>query len=301
MRRLVLMLVVLAGCVDNPALGESPDAAAPGPDAAATVDENECGIAQGQELVVIRQLAFVTQEGGVTRGLDIDGRTSTNADPEGCFKPDLRDEEGNEGIDNQFALIVPALLAFAGEGLTSAIQRTINEGAVLLMIGTDRRDDPDSDECLEVELFRAKGRPVIGGKGLIEPGQTFDRDTDKPSNFVPDAELRNGWIHAGPVSVGVPMSVAQFELFLTIEDATLIFTTESDGSARGIIAGALVMDELLAIVDQIDDGTELISGIRRVLADNADLEPDENGNCQKMSIAIEFDAAPAFLFPTETP
>jgi hypothetical protein len=300
MKRLlpVVAMVVVAACVDNPDTHE-PTAADAGhtADAAVEYDENQCGVSYGEPTrAVIRELIFVEQEGGVTKGLNLDGRVSDGRDEQGCQKPDLRDEEGNKGIDNQFAHIVPALIAFGGDGVTSAIQRAINEGDVLLMVSMDRVDDWQADQCVEVELFRAEGRPTVGGLGLIEPGQTFDRDHEQPASFVPDATIEGGRVTAGPVSLGLPMEISQFDLFLSIEDATLQYTVDEDGSFRGFIAGALVVDEVLAILDEIEDGTELLDGIRKVIVDNADLEPDDSGECQKLSLAVEFRAAPAFLF-----
>lgn len=279
--------------------GSTADVGAIDADAAPPVDENTCGVSTGEPTVaVIRRIDFVGQEGGVTHGLNHDGHVSTSSDAEGCFRGDLRDEDGNEGIDNQFAFIVPALLAAAGDGLTSAIQRAINEGAVLLLLSVDRYDDVD-DECVEVELFRGADRPTIGGLGLIEPGQTFDRDATNPSFEFDVATAEDGWITAGPVTIGLPMELAQFELFLTIDDATLVFEVAPDGTMYGFIAGALLVDEIVALLDEIEDETDLIPTIRQIVIDNADLAPDEEGVCQKLSITLEFEATSAFVFPAE--
>ncbi|MDX1748030.1 MAG: hypothetical protein R3324_19020, partial [Halobacteriales archaeon] len=200
-------------------------------------------------------------------------------------------------IDNQLAMIVPAILAFGGEGVTSAIQRAINEGDVLLVVSMDRVDDWDADQCVEVELVRADGRPTVGGLGLIEPGQTFDRDDDKPASLVEDATIEDGWVTAGPVALELPMQISGFDLFLSVRDATLKYTVEEDGSMRGFIAGSLVVEEMLELLDEIEDGTDVLQGIRKVVKDNADLDPGPDGECRRLSLAVEFRAVPAFLFP----
>ena len=69
---------------------------------------------------VMRSLYFARSEEGVGWGFDLDGHASAAGDPEGCGKADLTDPEGQGGIDNAFAGLLPTLEqteAVAVEGL----------------------------------------------------------------------------------------------------------------------------------------------------------------------------------------
>jgi hypothetical protein len=168
------------------------------------------------------------------------------------------------------------------------------------MIRVDRTVDPGADQCVQVDLLRAKGEPTIGNLGLIEPGQTFERDDEAPSSTTLGATIEDGVVTAGPLTLEIPMQISTFDLLLTIRDATLTFEIAEDGSMQGTIAGAIVVDEILELLDTIADGTALLDIIRRVVKQAADLERDpETGRCRRLSVALEFEATPAFFFEGE--
>jgi hypothetical protein len=296
---LVLLAAAAFGCGET---DESANAAIAPNAATGEVDENACGVAHPPEMVVIRRLDFVGATDGITDGLDLDGRISDAADSETCGQPDYSDPDGNPGIDNSFARLLPALEAATGgsEAVASAVQRAINNGDVLVMIETQRYNGEVDDSCVEVSLVRGDGRPTVGGDGLLVSGQTFDRDTDAPSSFVPDATVADGRLMAGPVSLELPMQIAQFDLFLTLEDAVIEMWPDEEGNFDGLISGAIVVAELETVLDEIEDGTDLVSVIRTVVRSRADMDPDENGDCQRLSITLRFEATPAFFFADES-
>lgn len=278
--------------------GEAVDEPAPNEEVETELDDHQCGPAHEPEMVVIRQIGFVGQEGGVTRGLDLDGRVSEPGDQETCGQADYVDAEGNAGIDNNFARLLPALEAATGgsEAVGSAIQRAINEGAVLVMIESQRYNGEVDDACVEVSLMRGAGRPTVGGDGLLVAGQTFDRDTEAPSTTVADATMEAGVLTAGPISLGLPMQISNFELFLTLEEATIQMWAADDGNFDGLISGTIVVAEIEKVLDTIEDGTQLLEVVRTVINNAADMDPDENGDCQRLSITLSFEAAPAFFY-----
>jgi len=300
---LALVVCAVTACgpagEDTPTPGVDAGTADGGGDAAVSTDP--CGPDTRSNLAVIRDLTFVRRDGDVSRGLDLDGRVSDARDPKGCFQKDFVDEDGNEGIDNQLALLVPAIEAVGGQALESVVHRAINEGNVLLMLEMRRVDDPENDACVQVDMLRGKGRPLIGNKDLIEPDQTFDVDEDAPREEVDDATISDGLVTAGPFTLEIPANIAQFDIYLTLRDATLEYRVDQDGTLHGLIAGALVVDELMDILDTIEDGTDLIALIRKVIHDKADLSPDADGNCQRLSVSLEFEATPAFLYADADP
>ena len=99
----ILCAVCLAGCVDYV---DNPPATEPTVDP--VVDTNACGVAGPPQTVVVTELMFVGATGNVTIGLDLDGRVSDRQDVVSCRQADFVDADGNSGIDNQFARLLPA-------------------------------------------------------------------------------------------------------------------------------------------------------------------------------------------------
>jgi len=256
-----------------------------------------CGPSHEPQLAVIRKLDFIRAEGDISRGMDLDMHVSGSDSSEGCFKSDYTTPEGVEGIDNQFARLLPAIEAVGGaEGFESAIQRAINNGDVLLGMQLHRLEDIEQDACLEVRFQRLDGRPTIGALGLIEPGQTFDPDLEAPTSSVDDAIIEGGVLLAGPFELSLPMQIGNNQLLVTIFDAQIEARVHEDGSIEGMMAGAIEVAEILELLETIEDGTDLLGVIRSVLSRSADLDKDEEGKCQKLSLAVDFEAAPAFLY-----
>lgn len=247
---------------------------------------------------IIRRLDFIHETpSGICDGMNLDGLISTSADIDGCRKSDFISTSGEPGIDNQFAVLLPALEAVGGEeGLYSAIQRVINEGGVLLMIELEGLDDIENDACVAAQFSRATGRPTIGADGVLEPSQTLDRDPNFTPSRVPDSAVVNGELILGPVALTLPMYVSGYDLLITFHDTMLRFSIADDGTLSGLLAGSLDLQELFDVLDTIEDGTDILATLRRVLSTNADLAPNEEGKCQRMSIALRFEATPAFYF-----
>lgn len=290
--------MTLMACGDD----EAPEAAEPEPEA---VEMGPCGHMGEPTLLLLRRLDFISVEDGVADGLDLDGHVSAAGDAVGCGKADFTAPDGTPGIDNQFARLMPAIQAVGGEGgFQSAISRAINTGAVLVTMRMDHLDDETDDSCVDVTVGRALGAPDIGNDGYIEAGQTFDRDPDAPSYTVEGAAVVDGVMQAGPFTLALPMVVDDIELLITVRDMYLRGGFDDDGTVRGIFAGSIVLDELNAFIDRIDEGSPLFAAMRSVLGANADLDPDADGRCRRISIAVGVEAVPAFYFtgpPTEAP
>lgn len=288
-KALAAFLCVLASACGPPPAEEQPPEE--------TSEVHACGPSHEPQMAVIRKLDFIRADGEVSRGMNLDMHVSAPDSSEGCFKGDYITPEGVEGIDNQFARLLPAIESVGGaEGFESAIQRAINNGDVLLGLQLHRIEDIEQDACLEVQFQRLTGRPTIGAIGLIEPGQTFDPDLEAPSSSVDDAWIEGGTLQAGPFELKLPMQIGNFQLLMTIYDARIEARVLEDGSIEGMMAGAIEVAEILALLETIEDGTDLLGVIRSVLSRSADLDKNEEGKCQKISLAVDFEATPAFLF-----
>lgn len=293
---LALSALGLSACGED----STPEEAAP--PTAEPVEMGPCGHMGEPTVYLLRTLKFISVEDGIADGLDLDGVVSTAGDGTGCGKTDFTAPDGTPGIDNQFARLLPAIQAVGGEGgFQSAIARAINTGAVLVTVELAHLDDLRDDACVDITVGRALGAPDIGNDGLIEAGQTYDRDLDAPSYTVEGSAVVDGVLESGPFTMALPMVVDDIELLITVRDMYLRGGVDEDGVLRGIFAGSIVLDELNAFIDRIDEGSPLFAAMRSVLGANADLDPDEDGRCRRISIAVGVEAVPAFFFEDPPP
>jgi hypothetical protein len=293
MRQLALMsALALAACLWS--CGDSKDEQPVEPEP--EVEQHACGAAN-EHVFVLTTLTFGRESPpGVTQGLDLDGIDSDANDASGCYKADMTDPEGNAGIDNQFARIVPGLIAVGGEAIEGLIQQAINSGELLLVARLAYVDDLDNDECVEFELIRGLGAPLVGTHGLPLSGQTFDRDLTIPASHVEGAIIEEGWLTAGPIDFDLPIQIFDINITIPAKDATFRLKLDDEGGVRGYMSGRVSAAEIRKIADDIDGGGDVADLIVTVVEGNADLSPDENGVCQDVSVTLEFNLTPAFLF-----
>lgn len=290
MRYITLAILTAAvGCSD----AELPNEPAP-----EVVEQPTCG-ADNESYFAVTTLAFGREDPpGVTLGLDIDGLDTDANDPAGCYKADMTDPRGNAGVDNQFARILPGLVAVGGEAIEGLIQQAVNAGQLLLMVRMAYVDDMENDDCVEFEFIRGMGTPNIGTHGLIESGQTFDRDPEIASAVIEGATIEDGWLSAGPIDFDLPVTIFDIHLTIPARDATFRIKLDPDGRPTGFLSARVSAAEIRKIADDIDGGGDVADLVVAVVEGNADLNPDENGVCQDISITLVFDATPAFLFET---
>lgn len=155
-----------------------------------------CGPLAPTQVFVVSELEFVGEEGGVTRGFDVDGYVSNGTDPNGCRKVDLVDPEGNEGVDNQFAYILPIIENTGGQALPGLIQNAINEGDILIVFEVESADDLTNDECVSLSIGRGEGAPFVDANGRIGDGQTFDRNLEITPGRYEEARIEDGVLRA---------------------------------------------------------------------------------------------------------
>ncbi len=292
---LVFSLVFITACVDRETPVEPRDDDS-NPDVA--VDENECGISSNRHTLLVRYITFAGEtEPGVARGLNLDDRVSESGDEATCRQSDFTSPEGVEGIDNQFAELLPALdLVASFDSVQALIDRTINSGGLLLAFEMSRVADLQNDDCMDFQISRGGGVPAIGADGRIEAGQTIDRDPTIPPTPVDNAVINERQFVAGPIDLSVPFTVDTFEIPLTIRNATIDATFDPDGNLDGIIAGSIIVPEFIEAISDIEASADVLDVAARVLSNEADLNRNEDGDCEEISATLVFEAVPVFFF-----
>ena len=107
--------------------------------------------------------------------------------------------------------------------------------------------------------------------------------------------ISSGTLLASPLYVSLPLQYFDDHLTINIQGSTLRVDQGVDGHVAGYLAGGVLTEEITSFVDgrgDIDIGDLMIS----LLETNADLWPDENGDCKGISFVLEYRAKPAFFY-----
>ena len=256
-----------------------------------------CGCTAGPaepEVAVVQTLQILRTTDGTSRGWDLDGVASDENEPVGCNLQDMLHPDGTPGIDNSFGQLLPALEATEGAAVPALIQASVDSGELLLVMEvTDQGDD-----CIDFNLVRGAGTPSIGGHGMILPGQTYDRDLDQPGFTGECAAQDNGTVvRVDDFTMRLPLSIFDESLDLTLLDGRFEVHRRDDGSYQGLFAGGVTTAEIRANMATLDGvGDEIPVLIETAMDSRADLMPDPNGFCSRISVGFTFDAVSAYLF-----
>ena len=134
----LVMLGMLLGCKGS------------GGDTGASLDE--CDPTETR-VGVMTSITFAgVEEDGSALGFDLDGHTTAAGDGQGCGKPDFLDPEGNEGIDNAFARLLPAIEATEAVAVTDIVTNLIKSGELLLLVELESLDSDIDDSCVNTHI-----------------------------------------------------------------------------------------------------------------------------------------------------
>lgn len=232
---------------------------------------------------------------GVTRGFDLDDRVSPPRDGKTCGHGDMVDPKGNEGIDNNAAVLFESINKATEASVEELIRGSINDGRLLLTFQLFGLDDAENDDCVDVEIFQSTGAPVVGTDGYIVSGQTFDIDYERPRTSIKCAIVKDGVLRAGPFDGNLFVSIISVDVNLPLNSAKLSGTIGADGLRNVTLGAGIATSELHDILDQTNDQSLLSLG--HFLIDSlADMATDKNGKCKQLSTTLVIEARSAYLF-----
>ena len=222
-------------------------------------------------------------------GFDLDGVSSPEGDPASCGHGDLLGLDMTEGVDNQFSELLPAMELVAGEAVHALLQEAIDSGVLLVTLEVDPANG-------SLVLRRAEGPALNGADGRLVSGQTLAIDPDLPDSEA-TARMQGRWVHAEGVTMELPLSALGYELPLTLYGGALSFQRDED-SAAGILGGLVSVEDMQPTLDFINSNgdPQIAEPIRLALDANADVDMDEDGSCDHLSMAARFTAVPAWLY-----
>lgn len=138
--------------------------------------------------------------------------------------------------------------------------------------------------------------PLLGNDGLVLRGQTLAAATEPvmgEMEFLVDAEGRR--FQSTPFDLKLPIVVLDVDEVLDVRGVQVRFDRELDGTITGgLLGGGLMTDGILHIVNNYAVGDQIRQTVPGILDLFADLEPDDRGSCQALSVALTFEAVPVF-------
>src|SRR5689334_15498019 len=99
---------------------------------------SSCG-AGAPHAFVISTLGFtrVDPMKGTAPGFDVDGVVSDGTDAASCNKKDFTGPNGEKGIDNQLAALIPDVEKVLGNAVDGLLQGAINNGDLLILMNVE--------------------------------------------------------------------------------------------------------------------------------------------------------------------
>lgn len=245
---------------------------------------------------VVRTLNFERESpSGVSRGFDLDGFVSESNDGRSCFQADFESPDGEPGIDNQLATLLP-LIDLAGEGaLQSLVQNAIDEGRLLMFFEVF---EPEPGQYT-LRVRRGDDVPLLGTDGAILSGQTLALHETEPLLGEVEATMQDGMLEAGPFALKVPVIVFSqlYEVEMPSARVRLEYDDETGDITLGTVGGGLPIPQLVQILETAGNfGPEFEELFGDAVREAGDLARDANGDCTEMSAALTFDAVPAFVW-----
>src|SRR5262249_51096005 len=149
---------------------------------------------------IITSLAFTREKNGVAPGFDLDHvDNSTDLDDRSCGKKDLVAPDGTRGIDNQLSLVIPVVEQQFGNAVDGIVQGAINDGRLLIALNVANVHDIQNDQCVDMNVVLAQGKPSLGTDGIVEAYQTFDPRADgQYTSVAHGGKITNGTMEIGP-------------------------------------------------------------------------------------------------------
>jgi hypothetical protein len=276
---------------------------APPADAAPTPDaqpgEVDAARRPPTRLSVLDQLGFAREvTPGVAPGFNLDERVSDGRDELTCFKRDYTSPEGEPGIDNQLAGLVPLLDAFGLGAVEGLVQGSIEEGGLLIVWELDGLDDLVEDDEVRLRYRLGRGTPLLGTDGLLLSGQTFHVHPDSLDLVVPNARVSDGVLTAGPFDARLPIVVFGVKYELPIQGTYLRARLTYDGGLEdGLLGGGVRVEDVLAIAVTANmNAGGVLDAVTAVLNGRGDMDRDETGACKTISGAFAFSSVSAYFY-----
>lgn len=258
---------------------------------AGNCEEGQIRLGVAQELLISRA------EEGVSAGFNLDGETSSEGGGTGCGIADYDGPNGENGVDNAIARLVPALELTEAIAAEDLILQAINSGELLVLFRLSGLDeDPADDSCVSLDVLRGNAEPIIGSDGFIVSGQTFDINAEVDQASATNLVLEDNVVVAHGLHLEVPLNIFDASLNAVLEDASVRVEWDEDGNISGYFGGSLDYWSIVDMALNSNVDATLAATLPTLFGINADMAPDSSGECTRISFTFTFEGKSAFLF-----
>jgi len=256
---------------------------------------------------------FITLDGpAVVHGLDLDGIDSKKASGASCAHDDFAGYDGASGIDNQSWRLTGCIRGFRPNDLLDRKYESnsnIKEGGYAILLEISGMDDPRNDDEVEVQLISANHPAMTDAAGGVMQNVSLTVHEDsRYHNAVARGRIVDGILTTEPVDYRFKAKEQTMDNEYWYRDARIRGEILEDGRIKGVVGGYWDTENMLSILNDHHLGEFhlgrsaafnigfMCSGIYHAMPRVADGHPDpETGECTSISLAVHFEAVPAFL------
>ena len=137
-----------------------------------------------------------------------------------------------------------------------------------------------------------------------DPGYPFP-DSDWSWGYDGGNPMTDAWrellvLTGGPGELVLPVQILDADFNLELNTAKVQFSVQYDElvggmTLTGITAGGVHAAEFAEIVKDFNAGDDVIGAVVPILGNLVDLDPHEDGPCQRFSAALKLETTPAYL------
>jgi hypothetical protein len=140
-----------------------------------------------------------------------------------------------------------------------------------------------------------QGKPLIATDGLLLPGQTFHLRPDSPDSTTQSGRISDGVLTAGPLDTWLRVQVLGDEYELPIHGAFVRARLDRGRRAESTASSAPASPSWTC--SQIGElNSDVLNAMEFLFAAKGDLAPNADGECQRVSATLKFNAVSAYLF-----
>jgi hypothetical protein len=256
---------------------------------------------------VVTDPPFITVNGDVSYGVNLDGTTDGKATPKTCAHQKFRGLNGEPAVDNQLYRLLGCTYGWRSNGIfeVNADEMRGTSGLAMILIEVTGVDDPRNDDDVTVTFYRSIDQFPQDSSGKPIPFSSYRIDT-KPDGTPRYGDslrgrIENGVIKAGSGDVRLPFYGNYTFSQHNFKDMSIELTISEDGkTADGMVYGYYDVEEFLYHVT----GTGVVistagfscPALFAAAWELADGYPDpETGRCTALSSAFKINTYAAHV------
>jgi len=247
-------------------------------------------------------------------GLDLDGVASSRSAAQAgqCGHDDFVDPDGRPGIDNQAWRLMGCVRGYRPNDLMDRLHKAntmINEGGYAILMEISGMDDPVNDDDVAVQFLSSAAPVSLNALGEPMEMVSFTAHSDTTyHNAVARGRIVDGVLTTDPVDLRLKIKQQTQDNAVYYRDARIRGTVLADGRIEGTLGAywdnenfwSMMNDHMIGDRHQGRNAAFnrgfMCAGLYHAIPRVADGHPDpETGECTSMSMALHFEAKPAFV------